>query len=178
MEFLNNTRNFGLIMMIISVIDLVVGIMTIVKSFNIYGVGMILSSIVMILAGIAIFSQTDGGIISFAFPEGSSSKFGALTGYIFATGLATIVSLHPVSIVIGIIIMIIGWIITNDKKTFIDSIIWVLLVIIFALMVIGNILAVFSGDLFVIASGVLGALLSLMAFLYLLDSDVKKKLIA
>ena len=137
MEFLNNTKNFGLIVMVLAAIDLVIAVIGIVDSgVGIGTIGAILSPVVMILAGLAIFSQTNGGIISFAFPEGSRSKFGALTGFIFATGLSNILSLSIGGIIVGIIILIVGWIITNDKNTFLDSVIWVVLVILFALSAI------------------------------------------
>ena len=177
MEFLNNTKNFGLIVMVLAAIDLVIAVIGIVDSgVGIGTIGAILSPIVMILAGLAIFSQTNGGIISFAFPEGSKSKFGALTGFIFATGIANIVSLTIGGIILGIIIVIVGWIITNDKNTFLDSVIWVILVILFAISAILGLLGAFSGDIFGIIGGILSAVLYLMAFLYLLDADVKKKL--
>ena len=177
MEFLNNTKNFGLMIMIIAAIDIIFGVIGIVDGgFSVVGLGAILAPAVMILAGFAIFSQTNGGVISFAFPEGSRSKFGALTGFIFATGLSNILSLTVGGIVLGILILIVGWIITNDKNTFLDSVIWVILVILFALIAVLSLLGAFSGGIITIISGICGALLYLMAFLYLLDKDVKKKL--
>ena len=177
MEFFNNTKNFGLMITVLAVIDIVLGVIGIVNGgFSIGALGGILAPAVMILAGIAIFTQTNGGIISFAFPEGSKSKFGALTGFIFATGIANIVSLTIGGIILGIIIVIVGWIITNDKNTFLDSVIWVILVILFAISAILGLLGAFSGDIFGIIGGILSAVLYLMAFLYLLDADVKKKL--
>ena len=178
MEFLNNTKNFGLMIMIIAVIDVILGVIGIINNgFSIDGLGSILAPVVMILAGFAIFSQTNGGIISFAFPEGTRSKFGALTGFIFATGLSNILSLNIAGVVLGILILIVGWIIANGNKTFLDSIIWVILVVLFALIAISSLIVAFSGDVVLIISGICGAILYLMAFLYLLDSDVKKKLV-
>ena len=178
MEFLNNTKNFGLMITILAIINAVLAILAMIDGgFGLGTVGAILSSAVMILAGIAIYMQTDGGIISFAFPEGSSSKFGALTGFIFATGISAILALNLGSIILGIIILLVGWIITNNKKTFMDSIIWVLLIILFALLAIASVFAVFTADILMIVGGVCSAILYLMAFLYLLDPEVKKKLV-
>ncbi len=176
MEFLNNTKNFGLMIMILAVIDIVFGVIGIFDGFSVGALGAILAPAVMILAGLAIFTQTNGGVISFAFPEGSRSKFGALTGFIFATGLSNILTLSVGGIVLGIIILIVGWLITNDRNTFIDSIIWVILVILFALIAVNSLLTAFGGGVILIVSGICGAILYLMAFLYLLDKDVKKKL--
>lgn len=178
MEFLNNTKNFGLMITIIAIVNAVLAILAMIDGgFGLGTVGAILSAAVMILAGIAIYMQTDGGIISFAFPEGSSSKFGALTGFIFATGISAILALNLGSIILGIIILLVGWIITNNKKTFMDSIIWVLLIILFALLAIASVFAVFTADILMIVGGVCSAILYLMAFLYLLDPEVKKKLV-
>lgn len=178
MEFFNNTRNFGLIVTLLSIADIVIGIFGIIDSgVDISRVGMILSAIVMLLAGLTIFTQTDGGIISFAFPEGSKSKFGALTGFIFATGLSNIALLHPLGIVLGLIFIFIGWSMTNNKRTFIDSIVWVILIVLYALAAIGSLLVVFTGELSAIIEGLLSSILFLMAFLYLLDEDVKNKLV-
>ena len=177
MEFFNNTKNFGLLILILSVISIVFGVYVIIDDgVSASAIGGILSSLVMILAGIAIFSQTDGGIISFAFPEGSRSKFGALTGFIFATGISNILSLTVGGIVLGAIILLTGWIITNDKDTIIDSIVWVLLIVLFALIAISSVLATFAGGIYILI-GIFNALLYLTAFLYLLDKDVKKKLV-
>ena len=178
MEFLNNTKNFGLMILILGVLDVVLAVLTMIDDgFSVIGLGSILGPIVMILAGLAIFSQTNGGIISFAFPEGSSSKFGALTGYIFATGLSAIVSLQIGGVIFGLLILLVGWIITNDKKTIIDSIIWIFLVVLFGLITLFAILGAFGGGIYLIVGGICTALLHLMGFLYLLDKDVKKKLV-
>ncbi|MGN1044648.1 MAG: hypothetical protein ACI4Q9_01670 [Candidatus Methanomethylophilaceae archaeon] len=178
MEFLNNTKNFGLMLTIIAIIDAIIGVLAVVNGgVSLDSVGAILSAAVMILAGIAIYMQTDGGIISFAFPEGSSSKFGALTGFIFATGISAILALNIPSIILGIIILIVGWVITNNHKGIADSIIWVLLIILFALLAIGSILAVFTADILIIVGGVCSAILYLIAFLYLLDPEVKSRLV-
>lgn len=176
MEFLNNTKNFGLIIAIVALINIAVGVWSIVDmGFSRVTLGYVLSPLVMILAGFAIFAQTDGGIIKFAFPEGSRSKFGALTGYIFATGISHMLSLEIAGVIAGLIVLFIGWMITNDWDTIVDKIVWVLLIIIYALGTIGNVIVAISSDPIMIATGVLGALLTLMAFLYLLDPEVKKK---
>ena len=178
MEFFNNTKNFGLMITVLAVIDIVLGVIGIVNGgFSIGALGGILAPAVMILAGIAIFTQTNGGIISFAFPEGSRSKFGALTGFIFAVGLSNILTLNIGGIILGILILVVGWVITNDSKTFLDSVVWVVLIILFALIAISSILAVLSGSIIAIISGICSAILYLTAFLYLLDPEVKKKLV-
>ena len=69
-----------------------------------------------------------------------------------------------------------GWVITNDKDTIIDSIVWVLLIVLFALIAISSVLAIFAGGIYILV-GIFNALLYLTAFLYLLDKDVKKKLV-
>lgn len=185
MGFFDNTRNFGILITLLSVISLAIAVFNIIdKGFEskeltmLESIGLVLTNAVLILAGITIFSQTDGGIISFAFPEGSSSKFGALTGYIFATGLANILSLTIPGIVFGIIFVLVGWTITNKRKTIVDTIIWIILVILFGITgilgLVGGVLT-FGDSVLLGVQAVIASLLELTAFLYLLDSDVKSK---
>ncbi|MDY5872371.1 MAG: hypothetical protein SPJ57_03995, partial [Candidatus Methanomethylophilaceae archaeon] len=61
MEFLNNTKNFGLMITIIAIVNAVLAILAMIDGgFGLGTVGAILSAAVMILAGIAIYMQTDG----------------------------------------------------------------------------------------------------------------------
>ena len=199
MSFFDNTKNFGLVALIAALINVVAIIVLLFVEIDgqkiepgndIIGfLGMILPAIVMLIYGLSVFRQA--AIISFIFPEGPSSKFGVLTGLVFAAGVSSILSLNPMGIVVGIILLIIGWIITNGNKTVVDTIIWVLMIIIFLLAAIAYVLAVlcvdslsldFFGD-FVIG-GIAGwivavckAIMYILAFVYLFDKDVKSKFV-
>ena len=82
-----------------------------------------------------------------------------------------------------LIILIMGWIITNDKKTAVDKIIWIVLVIIFLLLLILAILSIFDiGNVYsgltmalMYVDAVAAIIMYLMAFLYLLNPEVKSK---
>ena len=197
-SFLDNTKNFGLMIAIIGLVDLIVNVIALVDgidNINLDWIGGIIIGLVYLAAGWMVYSQKPGALDSL-FPEGISSKFGVLTGYVFLVGVTAIIggiffiiaNTDNIGggvgdIILGLIILIIGWIITNDKKTAVDKIVWVLLVIIFLLLLILAILSIFEvGNMF---SGLTMALMYvdvvativmyLMAFLYLLNPEVKSK---
>ena len=191
-SFLDDTKNFGLIVLIISVIGLISSVIGYLDNIMTL-IGYVVYYAIMIVLGLSIFKGTTMGL-NFMFPEGPKSKFGVVTAYIFATGLGNIVlgifgliggSTGGIgTIVIGAIILLVGWIITNDKSTFLDKVIWIVLVILFALSALFGVFAIIGsfalGDILVIITALISSiasfLLSLMILLYLFDSSVKCKL--
>lgn len=197
-SFLDNTKNFGLMIAIIGLVDLIVNVIALVDgidNINLDWIGGIIIGLVYLAAGWMVYSQKPGALAPL-FPEGISSKFGVLTGYVFLVGVTAIIggiffiiaNTDNIGggvgdIILGLIILIIGWIITNDKKTAVDKIVWVLLVIIFLLLLILAILSIFEvGNMFsgltmalMYVDAVATIVMYLMAFLYLLNPEVKSK---
>ena len=191
MSFLDNTRNFGILALIVSAMQIVGAVMFFLNEDVdqiwriIGGVGGILAAIVMLAASFAIFSGNIPSFVERLFPEGATSKFGVLTGYTSAVGMASIIGLGSsvadivFGLIIGIIILAIVWILTNDRKGIVEKILWVVLVIVYFLGIVNGIAIIIetadSTNAFTIVSGVCLCLMYLLAFLYLFDSDVKKK---
>ena len=197
-SFLDNTKNFGLMIAIIGLVDLIVNVIALVDGINDINfdwIGGIIVGLVYLAAGWMVYSQKPGALAPL-FPEGISSKFGVLTGYVFLVGVTAIISGIFViiantdnlgsgagGIILGLIILIMGWIITNDKKTAVDKIIWIVLVIIFLLLLILAILSIFDiGNVYsgltmalMYVDAIAAIIMYLMAFLYLLNPEVKSK---
>ena len=187
MAFTDNTRNFGILAIIVAVIGLASGVAVFFddeiesKWRTIAGVGTIIANIVMLLAGYAIFSGNIPMFMDKLFPEGPSTKFGVLTGYTAAIGVASIVGLGSsimeivMGVLVGLVLLFIVRILTNDRKGIVEKILWVILLVVYFLGIIGSILAIFSGSVIDTIVGLCGCLMYLLAFIYLFDESVKKK---
>ena len=99
MAFTDNTRNFGLLAIMVAILGMGSGVMMFLdediesKWRTIAGVGAIIAHIVMLLAGYTIYSGNIPMFMDKLFPEGPTSKFGVLTGYTAAIGVASIIGL-------------------------------------------------------------------------------------
>lgn len=179
MAFLSDTKNFGILAMIAAAISIVGAVLSLFNSSGVYsivcGIGAIVGGIVLLLASVAIFTRSIPPMISSLFPEGARSKFGVLVGYTAAVGVASILKLTPVGIIVGAIILVVVWVLTNDRKGVVEKILWFVLAVLYFLGAILGILTVFGGGALAIVSGICAALMYLLAFVYLFDSDVKKK---
>ena len=186
MSFFDDTKNFGLLAMVIALINVAGAVLFFFNEDinevwrTIAGIGGILSSLLMLAAGYSIFSGTIPGFMLRIFPEGARSKFGVLTGYTTAIGVASIIGLGVsiadivAGVVIGVLILFVVWIITNDRKGVVDRIIWVILLVLYFLGILIGVIIAISGGLNIV-SGICVSLLYLMAFLYLFDPAVKRK---
>ena len=187
MAFTDNTRNFGLLAIMVAILGMGSGVMMFLdediesKWRTIAGVGAIIAHIVMLLAGYTIYSGNIPMFMDKLFPEGPTSKFGVLTGYTAAIGVASIIGLGSsvaeivVGVLVGLILLGIVWILTNDRKGIIERILWVILLVVYFLGIVGSILSIFSGSAIATAMGLCGCLMYLLAFIYLFDESVKQK---
>ena len=185
MSFLNDTKNFGLIIAILGLFDIVSAVLGFASSNIIAAVGALIAGILILLAGLGIYKKKLPDFMLKLFPEGVDSKFGVLTGMMFTVSLATAISavcaLNWLVLVEAIILLILALVITNDKKNVFDKIIWILLVLVAVILAISGFVAIFSvgGDNALllamdIIKAVATALMYLMMLLYLLDGSVKK----
>jgi hypothetical protein len=187
MAFTDSTRNFGILAIIVAVIGLASGVVVFfddeidTKWRTIAGVGSILANIIMLLAGYAIFSGNIPSFMDKLFPEGPTSKFGVLTGYTAAIGVASIIGLGSgiaeivMGVLVGLVLLFIVWVLTNDRKGIVERILWVILLVVYFLGIVGSILAMFSESFINTVVGLCGCLMYLLAFIYLFDESVKKK---
>lgn len=187
MAFTDNTRNFGILAIIVAVIGLLSGVAVFFddeiegKWRTIAGIGSIIANIVMLLAGYAIFSGNIPVFMEKLFPEGPNTKFGVITGYTAAIGVASIVGLGSsigeivLSVLVGLVLLFIVWILTNDRKGIVEKILWVILLVVYFLGIVANLLAIFSRSPIDTVVGLCGCLMYLLAFIYLFDESVKQK---
>lgn len=199
-SFLDDTKNFGLLIAVIGLVDLIVSAALLMEdtgNLTVENIGGIVAGVLYLLAGVMVFTQRPGPLAP-VFPEGISSKFGVLTGYIFLIGVTGIINGifvaafgsadgHLASgigaIVLAAIILAVGWIITNNTKNIFDKMIYYLLIVIFAAFVIVSLIALlgingsYQGiyEILAYVDVIAAVVMYLMAFLYLLSADVKAK---
>jgi len=195
MSFLDDTKTFGLVAIIIGIVMAISGIVGIVDKSYWTGIGEILYALLVILLGVSVSKGAAIKNIGSTFSEGVTSKFGILTSYVAVVGLGNIIygiftaiengiSFGVVGIVIGIIALIFAYFMKDGKATVADKVIWILLAIIFFVYVVLNLVAIFASfgydgalDIVVgVLMAVASLILYLMLFIYLLSDEVKGKM--
>ena len=185
MSFFDDTRYFGILAMVVAVINIVASVLSLISDADLMwriidGAGGILAGIVILLSGYAIFTGRIPSPLMRLFPDGVTSKFGVITGYTAAIGLASLIGLGPsiAAIVwgalIGILLILIAWIVTDEKKDMTKKVVWVVLMVIYFFGIIHGVSITLWGE-FNIISGICETLMFLIAFLYLFDMSVKTK---
>ena len=186
MSFLDETRNFGILALIVAIVNAAGSVLFFFNEDidpvwrTIAGVGGVLSSIVMILAGITIMTGNIPSFLDKLFPDGAVSKFGVITGYTAAIGVASIVGLGftvvdiVAGVLVGLILLGIVWILTNDRRGIVERILWVILIVVYFIGIITGVAIAITGGLNLV-SGICLTLMYLLAFTYLFDPSVKSK---
>ena len=185
MSFLSDTKNFGLLAMVIAVVNVAVSVFTFTSDGDfvwnvIDGVGGILAGLVMLAAGVTIFTKRFPPFMDRLFVDGASSKFGVITGYTAAIGVSVIVGLGPTpgsivwGVLVGILLLVLVWVITHERKDMISKILWVVLLVIYFFGIIHGVSIALYGSIYLL-TGLCESLLFLLAFLYLFDMSVKDK---
>ncbi len=186
MSFIDNTKNFGILAVVIAVINIAASALFFTNEDieNVWriiaGVGGIISALLMLVTGIAIATRKVPVFLEKLFPDGVSSKFGVLTGYTAAIGVASIIGLGAsvadivAGIIIGALLLFLVWILTNDRKGVIEKILWVILLVVYFLGILAGVIVAIEGGLNIV-SGICVSLMYLLAFLYLFDPSVKVK---
>ena len=186
MSFLDETRNFGILALIVAIVNAAGAVLFFFNEDidpvwrTIAGVGGVLSSIVMILAGFTIMTGNIPSFLDKLFPDGAVSKFGVITGYTAAIGVASIVGLGftvvdiVAGVLVGLILLGIVWILTNDRRGIVERILWVILIVVYFIGIITGVAIAITGGLNLV-SGICLTLMYLLAFTYLFDPSVKRK---
>jgi hypothetical protein len=186
MSFLDETRNFGILALIVAIVNAAGSVLFFFNEDidpvwrTIAGVGGVLSSIVMILAGFTIMTGNIPSFLDKLFPDGAVSKFGVITGYTAAIGVASIVGLGftvidiVAGVLVGLILLGIVWILTNDRRGIVERVLWVILIVVYFIGIITGVAIAITGGLNLI-SGICLTLMYLLAFTYLFDPSVKRK---
>lgn len=183
MSFLEETKNFGLILMIISIVSIVMSLFMMIVGIDnvkiavLAGVGSIIGDVLILAYAYGVHK---GGYVFTInrFMDDATSKFGVLVGFITVSGIASIISgilsLSILSIIIGLLFLVAVYIMTDGKETIGDKIIWVILLILFVLMIIGGVIMLFA--LITLVEGIVTIIEGIMLLLMLLSPEVKSKL--
>ena len=186
MSFFDETRNFGILALIVAAINAVGSVLFFINEDidpvwrTIAGIGGILSSVVMLSASFAIMTGNIPSFIDKIFPDGATSKFGVITGYTAAIGVSSIVGLGftvadiVVGVLVGLILLGIVWILSNDRRGIVERILWVILIVVYFIGLLVGIAIAITGGLNLV-SGICLSLMYLLAFVYLFDPAVKRK---
>lgn len=184
MAFLDDTRYFGVLSVIIGVFEIAGGVFNGFEDLLISCAGHVVVGLLEVSVGCAIYFGRAGGFLDRLFPEGVDTKFGVVVGYTMTIGLATLVEgafslfertgMGVAGILIGIAIMLIAWTVANDRKTIVDRIIWLILAVMYFLAIALSLIEACAGGVHLI-TGVCCLLMYLLAFTYLLDDDVKRR---
>lgn len=169
MGFFNETKNFGLVVLIIGIIQVIAGIWSALDDV-VVGIGAIICGALVAYFGYMVRS-------------GSPSKIESLAKYIAVLGLVEIISgictLDIANIVVGIIIGIIllfcAKCMLDGKASLSDKIIWIL-ILIFSILGVLFSLMMFLGEVYQILLGILNLILYIFILAFLFDSDVKSKM--
>lgn len=145
------------------------------------GVGHIVAGVLIAGAGYIIFSGIMPGFATRFFPDGPDSKISILIGYFSALGVASILGLGTniisiaIGFTIGVAILIVVMILTNDRNGTVNRSLWIVLNVSCFLGIVGNLLAIYFYSNIATIAGICGCLMYLLADVYLFDNEVKMK---
>ncbi len=187
MSFFDETKNFGLMAMIAGLVMVLSAIIWVVNGFELGLIGMLIAGLLLLVFGLGVYQGESKLNIGSLFDEGVTSKFGLVVGFIIIVGVVDIVqgifAVNIMSIVIGVLLILFGFLMKMDLSPILKKIIWVILLIVFLLGIIGGILGVvaaFGGAALWIVLNVLNAVaylvIYIMLFLYMLSPEVKSKM--
>ena len=183
MSFLEETKNFGLVLMVISIISIVMDLFLMIVGFDNVKLGILpgLGSIIGdVLVFIYAFGVYKGGYLFSInrFMDDAVSKFGVLVGFVTISGIASIIggllSLSILTIIVGVLFLIAAYFMTDGKETIGDKVIWIILLVLFVLSIIGGVVMLFS--LITLIEGVATIIEGIMLILMLLSPEVKSKM--
>ncbi|NLL95194.1 MAG: hypothetical protein GX224_05535 [Thermoplasmatales archaeon] len=194
MSFLDDTKNFGLVMLILGLVASISALVSIADSFGndmidvLLYVGQVIYALMILTFGFAIYS---GKILLFKdlYDQGVDSKFGILATFVTILGVANLIlgalaignhfmdnctdtlAAGAVNIVVGIILLIVAMFMKDGATTTMDKIIWIILAIVFILGIIGSFIGIFAvfdgGEALTVAVNLLVAICYTLMYLML-----------
>jgi len=186
MSFFDDMKNFGLVALVVGLINIIVGIVAAAYAGGawegyVVAAGTIIFGLLVALYALKVHSGEIG------------EKINILGKFVGVIGLANIVmgvcsaivgdyTGGAIDIIVGLIMLFCSYKMMDNQVTTLDKIIWILLLIVFVLGIIGGLLGIFVifvGTIEAIMLGV-GALFSMLLYIFLilmlLSPDVKSKM--
>ena len=188
MSFFDETKNFGLMAMIAGLVMVLSAILWVVDGFDLGLIGVLIAGLLLLIFGLGVYQGESKLNIGSLFDEGVTSKFGLVVAFIIIVGVIGIVqgifALNIMSIVVGVLLILFGFLMKMDLSPILEKIIWIILLIVFLLgIIINGILSVvgaFGGEPLGIVLNVLNAVaylvIYIMLFLYMLSPEVKSRM--
>ncbi|MFA7623101.1 MAG: hypothetical protein WCX76_05115 [Candidatus Methanomethylophilaceae archaeon] len=187
MSFFDETKNFGLMAMIAGLVMVLSAILWVVDGFDLGLIGVLIAGLLLLIFGLGVYQGESKLNIGSLFDEGVTSKFGLVVAFIIIVGVIGIVqgifALNIMSIVVGVLLILFGFLMKMDLSPILEKIIWIILLIVFLLGIIIHILNVvgaFGGEPLWIVLNVLNAVaylvIYIMLFLYMLSPEVKSRM--
>ncbi len=193
MSFFDDTKNVGLMMFIIAILGLIQAVLQIVNGATYDGetvkkVGYVIIGIGALLGAIIFFkfgnSVRTGSI---------SGKLDVVAGFVQTVGYMTIVSSifaiiggafvavelaagGVILLIIGAIVLYLGKKINDGKNTGADSVLWIILVIVFFIMMLASLAGLF-GNIFDIIDGICSFVMYLCILLFMFDKEIKSAML-
>ena len=196
MSFFDNTKIVGWMLFVIGILSLIDAIIQIVNGAT--SDGGIVDNIGYVIAGLGALI---GALILFGFGNkvrvgAVSSKLAIVAGFVKTIGAMTVVSGifgiiggiivassnwgvlggGVICLILGLIILFFGGKIDDGKNTGFDKILWVILVVIFAILMVSNLFAIGGGVLDII-SAVCGFIMYLFILVFMFDKEIKKAML-
>jgi hypothetical protein len=187
MSFFDETKNFGLMAMIAGLVMVLSAILWVVDGYDLGLIGVLIAGLLLLIFGLGVYQGESKLNIGSLFDEGVTSKFGLVVAFIIIVGVTEIVqgifALNIMSIVVGVLLILFGFLMKMDLSPILEKIIWIILLIVFLLDIIRSILSVvgaFGGEPLGIVLNVLNAVaylvIYIMLFLYMLSPEVKSRM--
>jgi len=188
MSFFDETKNFGLMAMIAGLVMVLSAILWVVDGYDLGLIGVLIAGLLLLIFGLGVYQGESKLNIGSLFDEGVTSKFGLVVAFIIIVGVIDIVqgifALNIMSIVVGVLLILFGFLMKMDLSPILEKIIWIILLIVFLLgIIINGILSVvgaFGGEPLGIVLNVLNAVaylvIYIMLFLYMLSPEVKSRM--
>ncbi len=193
MSFFDDTKNVGLMMFIIAILGLIQAVLQIVNGATYDGetvkkVGYVIIGIGALLGAIIFFKFGN------SVRKGSiSGKLDVVAGFVQTVGYMTIVSSifaiiggafvavelaagGVVLLIIGAIVLYLGKKINDGKNTGADSVLWIILVIVFFIMMLASLAGLF-GNIFDIIDGICSFVMYLCILLFMFDKEIKSAML-
>ena len=193
MSFFDDTKNVGLMMFVIAILGLIQAVLQIVNGATYDGETVKKVGYVIIGIGALV-----GAIIFFKFGnsvrKGSiSGKLDVVAGFVQTVGYMTVVSSifaiiggaligaefaagGVVLLIFGAIVLYLGKKINDGKNTGADSVLWIILVIVFFIMMLASLAGLF-GNIFDIIDGICSFVMYLCILLFMFDKEIKSAML-
>ena len=187
MSFFDETKNFGLTVIAAGLMMVLSAILWLTDGLTVPPVGVLIGGLLLAVFGLGAYQGETMLNIGSLFDEGVTSKFGLVVGFVILIGIVEflqgIFSMHPESIVIGVVFVLFGTLMKLKISPVLNNVIWAVLLIAFLAGIILEFYALFKvldGEalevLFSVLKTVAYLIMYIMLFTFMLSPEGKKRM--